>query len=268
MGTKAEAAVSNPISVASVQASDAVERAERCGTTNFRDGTEASVSMAEAAQSLAWGRDEAEVVSELQAGSEAAFDSLIRHYHAPVFNLLLQMLGNHADAADTAQEVFLKAFRGIRHFRGGSQLKTWLYRIAIREALNQRRWWWRHRRKETPLEESGGEYPALQVRETSPGPYEQLASLETQQVVRRALLQVSEVFRGAVVLRDLEGLAYEEVAEILDVSVGTVKSRIMRGRRELRELLEPVLKSRADGHAAIAPAASRGMEKLMAGGEE
>lgn len=264
----AKPAVSNPFSAVPVPTGDAVEHVGRPGTAHLREGSEASVSMADAAQSLAWGRDEAEVVSELQAGSEAAFDSLIRHYHAPVFNLLLQMLGNHADAADTAQEVFLKAFRGIRNFRRGSQLKTWLYRIAIREALNQRRWWWRHRRKESPLEQPGGQHAAFEVRETAPGPFEQVASHEIQQVVRKALLQVSEVFRGAVVLRDLEDLSYEEVAEILDVSVGTVKSRILRGRRELRELLEPLLNPRANGQPSLAPASPSGMEKIMAGGEE
>jgi DNA-directed RNA polymerase specialized sigma24 family protein len=96
------------------------------------------------AGALSWGRDESELVNELQAGSEAAFDWLVTHYHAPVFNLILGMLGDPSDAADGTQEVFLKAFKGIRNFRHGSSLKTWLYRIAIREALNHRRWFKRH----------------------------------------------------------------------------------------------------------------------------
>jgi RNA polymerase sigma-70 factor (ECF subfamily) len=89
------------------------------------------------ASALSWGRDEAELVVELQAGSETAFDWLVTHYHGPVYNLILRMLGDVSDAADGTQEVFLKAFRGIRGFRQGSSLKTWLYRIAIREALVQ-----------------------------------------------------------------------------------------------------------------------------------
>jgi len=98
----------------------------------FEVSSEELSIMAQMAQALTWGRDEAEVVTELQAGSAAAFDALIQHFHGPLFRLLCQMLGNPADAADTTQEVFLKAFRGIHGFRRGSSLKTWLYRIAIR----------------------------------------------------------------------------------------------------------------------------------------
>ncbi|HKD51872.1 MAG TPA: sigma factor, partial [Candidatus Acidoferrum sp.] len=100
--------------------------------------------MSDWASALSWGGGEAELVQELQAGSETAFDWLVTHYHAPVYNLILGMLGDTSDAADGTQEVFLKAFRGIRQFRQGSSLKTWLYRIAIREALNQKRWFKRH----------------------------------------------------------------------------------------------------------------------------
>jgi RNA polymerase sigma-70 factor (ECF subfamily) len=220
--------------------------------------------MAQMAQPLLWGRDEAEVVTELQAGSEAAFDSLINHYHAPVYNLLLQMLGNEADAADASQEVFLKAFRGIGKFRRGSSLKTWLYRIAIHEALNQRRWFSRHRRKESSLNsQDDGEHPALQIEELGPSPFEQMASRQEQLVVRRALAEVAQVFRSAVILRDLEGLSYEEVAEVLDVSVGTVKSRILRGRRALRLVLETLL----DGRRSESHTSSSGLAGELAGGE-
>ncbi|HWQ02987.1 MAG TPA: sigma-70 family RNA polymerase sigma factor, partial [Candidatus Nitrosotenuis sp.] len=96
--------------------------------------------MSELARAIPWGKDESVFVSELQSGSEAAFDWLVTHYHAPVYSLVFRMLGNSADAADVTQDVFLKVYRGIRGFQQGSSLKTWLYRIAIREALNQRRW--------------------------------------------------------------------------------------------------------------------------------
>jgi RNA polymerase sigma-70 factor (ECF subfamily) len=220
-------------------------------------------AMAQAVQALNWGRDEAEVVTELQSGSAAAFDALIRHYHAPVFGLLCQMLGNEADAADTTQEVFLKAFRGIGGFRRGSSLKTWLYRIAIRAALNQRRWWRRHQSKESSYDGGPGEHPSvMELAGDEPSPFEQLATREMQQAVRRALDKLPIVFRSAVVLRDMEGLSYEEIAEVLEISVGTVKSRILRGRRALRELLEP-----AAGGAG-ARAADRGMMAgELAGGE-
>ncbi len=196
--------------------------------------------MAQMAQALSWGRDEAEVVTELQAGSPAAFDALIQHFHAPLFRLLCQMLGNPADAADTTQEVFLKAFRGIRGFRRGSSLKTWLYRIAIREALNQRRWWRRHQSKETSYEATGIGDESLGVA-TEPSPFDACVARETQQSVRRALARLPQVFRSAVALRDLEGLSYEEIADVLEISVGTVKSRILRGRRTLKDLLEAEL---------------------------
>jgi len=197
------------------------------------------------ASALSWGRDEAELVNELQAGSETAFDWLVTHYHGPVYNLILGMLGDTADAADAAQEVFLKAFKGIRHFRQGSSLKTWLYRIAIREALNHRRWFKRHLQKNVSIDAEPEEgFAQIDVEDVSASPFDQLAAQEIQVAVQGALQQVPEVFRSAVILRDLEGLSYEEVAEVLDVSVGTVKSRILRGRRALKELLEPLLGER------------------------
>lgn len=180
-------------------------------------------------------------MTELRSGSEAAFDWLVTHYHGPVYGLVAGMLSDSNDAADVTQEVFLKAFRGIRAFREGSSLRTWLYRIAVREALNQRRWSWRHLRGQSSMDttvENG--WAVLEVEDTALSPFDEFAGLEVQRAVQQALRGVNEVFRTAVILRDLEGLSYEEVAEIMEVSVGTVKSRIMRGRRALREALEPI----------------------------
>ena len=231
--------------------------------------------MSDWASALSWGRDESELVNELQAGSEAAFDWLVTHYHAPVFNLILGMLGDVSDAADGTQEVFLKAFKGIRHFRGGSSLKTWLYRIAIREALNHRRWFKRHLQKNVSIDAEPEEgHAALQIEDDSATPFDQLASREIQGAVQEALRQVPDVFRSAVILRDLEGLSYEEVAEVLEVSVGTVKSRILRGRRALKDLLDPLLGDnsrpsvqREVGHSAAArgfsPLAARTKEEVL-----
>jgi len=199
------------------------------------------------ASALSWGRDEAELVTELQAGSETAFDWLVTHYHGPVFNLILSMLGDTSDAADGTQEVFLKAFRGIRSFRQGSSLKTWLYRIAIREALNHKRWFKRHLQKNVSIDAEPEEgCCAIEIEDSGATPYDQLAAHEIQAAVQSALQQVPDVFRGAVILRDLEGLSYEEVAEVLECSVGTVKSRILRGRRALKEILEPLLVTRQE----------------------
>src|SRR5271168_363579 len=206
--------------------------------------------MGELAHSLPWVRDEGELVTELQAGSDAAFDYLVTYYHSSVYNLVYGILSDRADAADVTQEVFLHVFRGIRGFRGGSSLKTWLYRISVRPALNHRRWCWRHHRMQTSKDAEGT-------------PFEQCAAHEVQATVRRALASVPTVFRSAVILRDLEGLSYEEVAEVLEVSVGTVKSRIMRGRRMLKEILDPLLRApqaevhEASNDAALSDAALR-----------
>jgi RNA polymerase sigma-70 factor (ECF subfamily) len=165
------------------------------------------------------------------------------------------MLGNMSDAADGTQEVFLKAFRGIRSFHQGSSLKTWLYRIAIREALNHKRWFRRHLQKTVSIDaqpEQG--FQRIEIEDENATPFEQLAAHEIQAAVHNALHELPEVFRSAVVLRDLEGLSYEEVAEILECSLGTVKSRILRGRRALKELLEPLFTNKAAlAHAQADP---------------
>jgi RNA polymerase sigma-70 factor (ECF subfamily) len=198
------------------------------------------------ASALSWGVDETRLVTELQAGSETAFDWLVTHYHGPVYNLILSMLGDVADAADGTQEVFLKAFRGIRSFRQGSSLKTWLYRIAIREALNHKRWFKRHLQKNVSIDAEPEEgHASIEIEDLAATPFEQFAAHEIQAAVQNALQEIPEVFRGAVILRDLEGLSYEEIAEVLECSVGTVKSRILRGRRALKELLEPLLVDRS-----------------------
>jgi RNA polymerase sigma-70 factor (ECF subfamily) len=207
-------------------------------------GSDEAAAVSELARVLTWPEDEAGLMTELQSGSQPAFDWLVTHYHRPVFGLVAGILYDPSEAADVTQDVFLKAFRGIAGFRQGSSLKTWLYRIAVRQALNHRRWLWRHLRQQSSMDAAIGENGQVAEFE-APGasPYDELASREVQQAVRQALGRVTENFRTAVVLRDLEGLSYEEIAEVLEVSVGTVKSRILRGRRALRELLEPVFAS-------------------------
>jgi RNA polymerase sigma-70 factor (ECF subfamily) len=217
--------------------------------------------MSDLAQTLPWGRDEAELVTELQSGSDAAFEWLVTYYHASVFNLVYGILADSADAADVTQEVFLRAFRGIRGFRRGSSLKTWLYRISVRQALNHRRWFWRHHRNQVSIDaEEAGKSPALELKDSEATPFELLMARETQVFVRKALGQVPASFRSAVILRDLEGLSYEEVAEVLEVSVGTVKSRILRGRRMLKEILDPLLHAPESGAVPESPVERRRSE--------
>jgi RNA polymerase sigma-70 factor (ECF subfamily) len=211
------------------------------------------IQVSDWAHVLPWSEQEAELATELRSGSEAAFNWLVTHYHGPVYGLVRGVLCDPSEAADVTQEVFLKAFRGIRDFRGGSSLKTWLYRIAVREALNHRRWSWRHLRQQIFLDEANEENNSIfELEDASPSPFETLASREVQQVVQQALNGVAESFRAAVILRDLEGMSYEEVAEVLGVSVGTVKSRILRGRRALREILQPLFVARENAREKTA----------------
>lgn len=199
------------------------------------------------ASAIAARGEEASIVAELKGGSEEAYNWLIAHYHQPIYSLVYRIVNDPADAADTTQEVFIKVFRGMKSFNGESSLKTWLYRIAIHEASNQRRWWFRHKSKESPLEaqedENGNSFGlANTLVDHGESPLELLAHEEVRARVEGELRQVSEPYRTVVLLRDIEGLSYEEIAEVLQVSLGTVKSRLIRGREALKKRLEVFVK--------------------------
>jgi RNA polymerase sigma-70 factor (ECF subfamily) len=196
------------------------------------------------------------LVADLKAGSEEAFAVLIAQYHQPLYSLIARSLNDPTDAADITQEVFIKVFRSIRSFHGGSSLRTWLYRIALHEASNQRRWWSRHKKQEITIDSSFEADPdsennhlslAATLADRSDSPFDHAAQAEVRERVEAALRQIPEAFRTVVILREIEGFAYEEIAEILNVNLGTVKSRLTRGRSALRTILN------ADG---IVPAAS------------
>ena len=183
--------------------------------------------------------EEASILAELKSGSEEAYAWLIDRFHQPVYGLVYRMLNDPADAADTTQEVFLKVFRGMRRFQGEASLKTWIYRIAIHEASNHRRWWFRHKGRETSMEQDTTRTSALREALVDPGssPFDNVAQQEVRAKVESELRLVPEPYRTTVILRDIEGLSYEEIAEILQISLGTVKSRLMRGREALKERL-------------------------------
>jgi RNA polymerase sigma-70 factor (ECF subfamily) len=201
-----------------------------------------------AAGALEVRREEAAIVAELKAGSEDAYAWLITQYQPPVYNLVYRILNDSSESADTTQEVFLKVFRGMKQFNGASSLKTWIYRIAVHEASNRRRWWFRHKSKETSMEQSGEQSfePTAALKDTlvdgGNSPYENCARTEIREHVEAALAQVPEPYRTALVLRDMEELSYEEIAEITDSTLGTVKSRITRGRDQLKKRLERFLR--------------------------
>jgi RNA polymerase sigma-70 factor, ECF subfamily len=190
--------------------------------------------------------EEAAVVEQLKAGSEEAFAWLISRYQQPLYSLIYRVLPNPGDAADITQDVFIKVFRGIGRFHGEASLRTWIYRIALHEALNRRRWWSRHQRHEITIEPDNEEHypPAGEVLvDTHESPFEIACHTEIAERVEAALREVPEPFRTVVVLRDIEGFGYEEIAEILNANLGTVKSRLMRGRAHLKNRLAPLMEA-------------------------
>jgi RNA polymerase sigma-70 factor, ECF subfamily len=192
------------------------------------------------AEAPAVASDEATLVAELRAGSEEAFSYLLAVYQTPVFHVILHMVENRADASDVLQEVFVKVFKGIKYFHGDSSLKTWIYRIAVHEASNHRRGWLRRLWHEPfSLDEMESEPKATGVGSGNGNgtPYQALEQSERQQLVRRALASLAQPYRTVVVLREIEDLSYEEIAQVLGVAEGTVKSRLLRGRELLRRKL-------------------------------
>ncbi len=182
----------------------------------------------------------------LREGLEQAYEELLARFQQPVYTLALRLLNDQAEASDVVQEVFLKVFRNIASFRGQSTLKTWIYRITVNEAHNARRWFFRHRRKEVELDHGPEETRNWKeiIADSSRSPFDVTLDREQHVMIEAALDRINPIFREAVVLRDIADLSYEEIAEILGVSLGTVKSRILRGREALREELAGSLKFR------------------------
>ncbi len=213
--------------------------------------------MGDLASAIGIRAEEQDLVAELKTGSEQAFAMLIAQYSHPIYSLIARNLRDPADAADVTQEVFVKVFRNISGFHGEASLRTWIYRIALHEASNQRRWWSRHKRQEltidAPLNNDEGETFCLAdaLATSSASPYDCAASSQVRSRVEAALRTIPEVFREVVVLREIEGFGYEEIAEILNVNLGTVKSRLTRGRSALREALVHEFPSR---NTSIPPA--------------
>lgn len=181
---------------------------------------------------------EARLLSRLRADDLSAFEDLVSHFERPVYALCLRLLGDQEEARDAAQETFLKVYRGLGGFRGEAGLKTWIYRIAINQAMNQKRWWRRRKREETiSLDITRGQSDTT-IGNLLPGhgssPEAQAISSERERSVLHALSEIKEEYRIALMLREIEELSYEEVAQTLSISIGTVKSRIARGREELR----------------------------------
>ena len=235
---------------------------------------QADLTMGNLVSALALQSDEAALISELRAGSEESFAWLIARYHQPIYSLLARMVQDRAEAADLTQEVFVKVFRGVGNFHGESTLRTWVNRIALHEASNQRRWWMRHKQREIPIEQEmtdGDCGTPVRLKEMlvdpSESPYDIAVHAENRTRVEAALSQVPEPFRTTLILRDIEGFVYEEVAQMQGVNLGTVKSRLVRGRAFLKAILiAPPADSRARQSAGAGAAAHAGFDVAL--GEE
>ncbi|RMG55861.1 MAG: sigma-70 family RNA polymerase sigma factor [Acidobacteria bacterium] len=184
---------------------------------------------------------EAEWVERVRQGDRSAFEWLVMRYQPNIYGLLYRLIGDAEEARDLAQETFLRVYQKIDQFRGEASLKTWIYRIALRQAANHRRWWQRRGRDRMVSLDGPQNGQQRAVIDTLPdkGPNSEqvLIDRERQRRLEWALRQVKPSYRVAVILRDVEGCSYEEIAHILRISIGTVKSRIARGRERLRQVL-------------------------------
>jgi RNA polymerase sigma-70 factor (ECF subfamily) len=187
------------------------------------------------------------LVDRARTGDVRAFEALVRRYERWVFTVALRMVGDRGDAEDIAQEVFLKAYRGLQGFRGGSRFSTWLYAIASHHCLNHLASRdFRARRAEqtgTSADGHGGVLPSAldRVADASPGPDAVLERRELRRAIQDELLQLTEDHRIVLILRDIQGMSYDDIAATLGVQLGTVRSRLHRARMELKARLGPIL---------------------------
>jgi RNA polymerase sigma-70 factor, ECF subfamily len=202
--------------------------------------TEQNLSEVALAAESEFAATEADFLERLKAGETAAFDTLVNRFSTDVYTLLYRLTGSEDEAKDLAQETFLRVIQSVKSFRGDASLKTWLFRIAINQARNRRRWWLN---LTFSLDSTTEHDEGLNLRDTLQDygrqtPEEETLQREQSAQLREALQGLAPNYREAVVLRDIEGLSYEEIAAAVDTSVGTVKSRIARGREELRKKLK------------------------------
>lgn len=181
---------------------------------------------------------EAALVERCAAGDEAACAELVAAHQRMVFNLAMHLLGDRDEALDLSQEVFLRVFRTLAGFRGQSALRTWIYRIVVNQARNRQRWWRRrHRADQVSLDAHLQQFGDLESRNDPLTPDRILVRKETAARIWKALDALPFDQRTALVLREIDGLHYDEIAYSLGIAVGTVKSRLTRARQALREEL-------------------------------
>lgn len=204
------------------------------------------IASATGSNSAAVSTAEEEFIEKLKQGDARAFDVFVQRYTPDIYGLLLRLTEDPEEAGDLLQETFLRAFKAIRKFRGEAELKTWLFRIAVNQSKNRFRWWKRRMREKTvsldaPVSASNDAPLSETVSANFASPEEDALQNERQRFLLEALKELPEIYREAVVLCDIEGLSYEEISIVLEINLGTVKSRIARGREELRRKAERFL---------------------------
>ncbi len=185
-----------------------------------------------------------DLVERAKAGDRPAFGQLVEAYQDKIYGYASRMLGDPDEAEDVAQETFVRAYRSLPHFRGAASFHTWLYRIASNLAIDVAR---RNRRQSTgnfsldePLESEEGDYER-EIADESGSPEQLAARREMQELVRQAVAELPEKLRAVVVLYELQGESYEDIAEILGCPLGTVKSRLFNARSQLKDMLEQLV---------------------------
>ena len=186
--------------------------------------------------------EESLIIHRVLMGEKEAFAEIVRAYQQMVFNLAFRYLGNYEEAEELTQEVFIRVFRFLKKFKGKSSLKTWIYRITVNSAYNRYDWLRRRKHKQQmslDAQNSPEDKPLKdKIKTTDRNPESEALSREVQREIQQCIERLPKRLRMAVILRDIEGLSYNEIAEALQINEGTVKSRIARGRAALKESLQ------------------------------
>lgn len=185
-------------------------------------------------------KDDRELITLVQQGDQQAFVSLMRKYKDPITNFVFRYLGNYEDATDVAQETFVRLFKYAHTYTGDVKFNTWLYTIAANLAKTELGKYWRKNGVSLSELTESEEGLVWESEDSSFLPDAGIDASEIEQQVQRALLRIAPVYREAVILRDIQQLSYEEIADVTKMEIGTVKSRINRGRARLQQLLEPL----------------------------
>jgi len=191
-------------------------------------------------------QEETAWIEAFLAGDRSAFDRLVLRHKDRVFNVCYRMVGDYEDAGDCAQETFVKVYRSLKDFRFGSSFSTWLYAVAVNTCKNKlKSSEYRRRKKMIPIDDPPGDSPggmvAREIEDPAPSPLAQLAEREREKILQGAIDDLAPEARAVVVLRDIEGLSYEEIVRATGYNMGTLKSKLARARQQLREKLKGVL---------------------------